>query len=131
MSQLPPSLVELAGRFGIATEYQDWSGRRVDVEESTVVAVLAALGVAASDDSGIVHDLAVGLHPDGADSWALQDALALGVAAGAPPDEFNQLGQDWSQPPWRPDRLDELEYRPFPAEAADPARRPGGRGRRS
>jgi 4-alpha-glucanotransferase len=43
MSQLLPSLVELAGRFGIATEYQDWSGRRVDVEESTVVAVLAAL----------------------------------------------------------------------------------------
>jgi 4-alpha-glucanotransferase len=50
MSQLPPSLGELAARFGIATEYQDWSGRRVDVAESTVVAVLAALGVAASDD---------------------------------------------------------------------------------
>ena len=24
----------------------------------------------------IVHDLAVGVHPDGADSWALQDVLA-------------------------------------------------------
>jgi hypothetical protein len=53
---------------------------------------------------GIMHDLAVGVHPDGADAWALQEVLALGVAAGAPPDEFNQLGQDWSQPPWRPDR---------------------------
>ena len=32
---------------------------------------------------------------------------------GAPPDQFNQLGQDWSQPPWRPDRLAELGYAPF------------------
>jgi len=62
---------------------------------------------------GIVHDLAVGVHPTGADSWAMQDVLALGVTAGAPPDEFNQLGQDWSQPPWRPDRLEELGYQPF------------------
>ncbi len=37
------------------------------------------------------------------------------MTAGAPPDEFNQLGQDWSQPPWRPDRLAEQEYRPFRA----------------
>jgi len=62
---------------------------------------------------GIMADLAVGVHPDGADAWALQDTLALGVTAGAPPDEFNQLGQDWSQPPWRPDRLEELGYLPF------------------
>ncbi|HUH72214.1 MAG TPA: 4-alpha-glucanotransferase [Mycobacterium sp.] len=64
---------------------------------------------------GIMGDLAVGVHPNGADAWALQDVLAPGVTAGAPPDEFNQLGQDWSQPPWRPDRLDEQEYRPFRA----------------
>ena len=60
-------------------------------------------------------DLAVGVHPDGADAWALQDVLATGVSAGAPPDEYNQLGQDWSQPPWRPDQLEELEYQPFRA----------------
>ncbi len=35
------------------------------------------------------------------------------MTAGAPPDEFNQLGQDWSQPPWRPDQLEELGYQPF------------------
>jgi 4-alpha-glucanotransferase len=45
----------------------------------------------------------------------MQDVLALGVTAGAPPDEFNQLGQDWSQPPWRPDQLVEQGYRPFRA----------------
>lgn len=62
---------------------------------------------------GIVHDLAVGVHPVGADAWGLGDALARGVTVGAPPDQFNQLGQNWSQPPWRPDRLAELGYAPF------------------
>ncbi|KGN39458.1 4-alpha-glucanotransferase [Knoellia subterranea] len=62
---------------------------------------------------GIVHDLAVGVHPEGADSWGLADALAKGVTVGAPPDQFNQLGQNWSQPPWHPERLAELGYAPF------------------
>jgi 4-alpha-glucanotransferase len=62
---------------------------------------------------GVVHDLAVGVHPDGADAWALSDVLAQGVTVGAPPDAFNQVGQDWSQPPWRPDRLAELGYAPY------------------
>jgi 4-alpha-glucanotransferase len=62
---------------------------------------------------GVVHDLAVGVHPDGADTWALGDALARSVSVGAPPDQFNQLGQDWHQPPWRPDALAELGYAPY------------------
>lgn len=62
---------------------------------------------------GVIHDLAVGVHPFGADTWGLSAALAEGVTVGAPPDQFNQLGQDWSQPPWRPDRLAELGYEPF------------------
>ncbi|HYJ74087.1 MAG TPA: 4-alpha-glucanotransferase, partial [Kineosporiaceae bacterium] len=62
---------------------------------------------------GIVHDLAVGVHPEGAETWTLADVLARNVTVGAPPDAFNQQGQDWSQPPWRPDRLAELGYAPF------------------
>jgi 4-alpha-glucanotransferase len=62
---------------------------------------------------GVVHDLAVGVHPDGADTWALGSALARSVSVGAPPDQFNQLGQDWHQPPWRPDALAELGYGPY------------------
>jgi len=62
---------------------------------------------------GVVHDLAVGVHPQGADAWGLADALARRVTVGAPPDQYNQLGQDWSQPPWRPDRLEELGYAPY------------------
>jgi 4-alpha-glucanotransferase len=53
------------------------------------------------------------LKESGADAWALQDALALGTTVGAPPDSFNQQGQDWGLPPWRPDRLAESGYLPF------------------
>ncbi len=52
--------------------------------------------------------------------------LALGVAVGAPPDEYNQLGQDWSQPPWRPDRLVEMGYAPFRAQVNAVLRHAGG-----
>ena len=62
---------------------------------------------------GVISDLAVGVHPDGADAWGLGDALARGVTVGAPADQYNQLGQDWSQPPWRPDKLAELGYAPY------------------
>lgn len=62
---------------------------------------------------GVIEDLAVGVNPDGSDAWGLSDVLATGVRVGAPPDQFNQLGQTWGQPPWRPDRLAEQGYRPF------------------
>ncbi len=62
---------------------------------------------------GVIEDLAVGVNPDGSDAWSLADVLARGVKVGAPPDQFNQLGQSWGQPPWRPDRLAEQGYRPF------------------
>ena len=45
---------------------------------------------------------------------------------GAPPDEYNQLGQDWSQPPWRPDRLVEQGYEPFRALVNAVLRHAGG-----
>ena len=62
---------------------------------------------------GVMHDLAVGVHPEGSDAWALQDVLASGGGVGAPPDRYNQLGQNWSQPPWRPDALAEAAFAPY------------------
>ena len=62
---------------------------------------------------GIMHDLAVGVHPRGAEAWSQQDIYAKEITVGCPPDPFNQNGQDWTQPPWRPDRLAESAYAPF------------------
>ncbi|WP_329609328.1 4-alpha-glucanotransferase [Arthrobacter sp. ATA002] len=41
---------------------------------------------------GVVHDLAVGVHPAGADAWMLRPVLAPGVSVGAPPDMFEPAG---------------------------------------
>ncbi|MFI8501171.1 4-alpha-glucanotransferase [Streptomyces sp. NPDC085524] len=61
---------------------------------------------------GIVHDLAVGVHPEGSDART-GSFHARGASAGAPPDAFNARGQDWGLPPWRPDRLADTGYAPF------------------
>lgn len=62
---------------------------------------------------GLITDLAVGVHPGGADASNLADYLAPQCSVGAPPDDYNQLGQDWSQPPWHPVRLAEAGYEPW------------------
>jgi 4-alpha-glucanotransferase len=105
-----------------AVDFHRWMQWQLDEQ----LAAAQSQAVSAGMSLGIMLDLAVGVHPDGADAWALQDALASGVSAGAPPDEFNQRGQDWSQPPWRPDRLEELEYQPFRALIRSVLRHAGG-----
>ncbi|MGZ6793666.1 MAG: 4-alpha-glucanotransferase, partial [Mycobacteriales bacterium] len=75
---------------------------------------------------GVLHDLAVGVDPAGADAWAMQDVLALGTSVGAPPDSFNQKGQDWGLPPWRPDRLRAAAYQPFRQMVQGVLRHAGG-----
>ncbi|GHA69559.1 4-alpha-glucanotransferase [Streptomyces termitum] len=62
---------------------------------------------------GLVHDLAVGVHPEGSDVWARQGDFAAGMSVGAPPDAFNARGQDWGLPPWRPDALAAAGYAPY------------------
>ncbi|HVF14534.1 MAG TPA: 4-alpha-glucanotransferase, partial [Acidimicrobiales bacterium] len=61
----------------------------------------------------VMHDLAVGVDPGGADAWLWQDVFALDMAVGAPPDEFNTRGQDWGLPPFDPWRLQAAGYGPF------------------
>lgn len=62
---------------------------------------------------GIMADLAVGVHPGGADAANLADVLAPAASVGAPADGYNQQGQDWSQPPWHPRKLAEAGYKPW------------------
>lgn len=103
------AVAEFVDRHESEVDFHRWLQWLVDEQLSAAQDSAVQAGM----ELGIMHDLAVGVDPDGADAWALQDVLALGVTAGAPPDEFNQLGQDWSQPPWRPDRLADAAYEPF------------------
>ncbi|ORA84883.1 4-alpha-glucanotransferase [Mycobacterium malmoense] len=111
-----------AERNSDAVDFHRWLQWQLDDQLASAQSQATRAGMSL----GIMGDLAVGVHPNGADAWALQDVLAPSVTAGAPPDEFNQLGQDWSQPPWRPDRLDEQEYRPFRALIRATLRHVGG-----
>jgi 4-alpha-glucanotransferase len=117
-----PEVAEFVERHARAVDFHRWLQWQLDDQLATAQSRALRTGM----PLGIMHDLAVGVHPDGADAWALQDVLALGVTAGAPPDEFNQLGQNWSQPPWRPDQLEELGYQPFRALIEAILRHAGG-----
>ncbi|MFC7848882.1 4-alpha-glucanotransferase [Arthrobacter sp. NPDC057388] len=75
---------------------------------------------------GVVNDLAVGVDLQSSDAWTLRGVLAPGVSVGAPPDMYNQLGQDWHQPPWHPTRLAEAGYKPFREMLATALRHSGG-----
>ncbi len=67
----------------------------------------------ASGGLNVLQDLPIGVDGGGADAWVWQDTLATGVRVGAPPDIFNQSGQDWGSPPLVPWRLRAADYVPF------------------
>lgn len=75
---------------------------------------------------GVITDLAVGAHPGGADAWARQDVIVPGISVGAPPDEFNQRGQNWTLPPWHPGRLAAQGGRPLAELIAASTHHAGG-----
>ncbi|MFT8638431.1 4-alpha-glucanotransferase [Bifidobacterium sp.] len=62
---------------------------------------------------GIMADLAVGVHSLGSDVWGNPERYARGATVGAPPDYFNQQGQNWSQPPFEPHNLAETGYKVY------------------
>ncbi|MFH0244322.1 4-alpha-glucanotransferase [Streptomyces sp. HK10] len=75
---------------------------------------------------GLVHDMALGVHPSGAEAWALKDFLATGMSIGAPPDAFSTRGQDWGLPPWNPGALAASGYAPYRALLRGLLRHTGG-----
>ncbi len=117
-----PVVADFASAHADAVDFHRWLQWQLNEQLAATQTAATAAGMGL----GVMHDLAVGVDPNGADAWALQDVLALGVTAGAPPDEFNQLGQDWSQPPWRPDELVKEAYAPFRALVNAAFRHAGG-----
>jgi 4-alpha-glucanotransferase len=97
---------------GAVAEYRDAHQRRVRFHQWLQWLVDGQLA-AASRAAPLLHDLAVGVDPAGADAWLWQDVLALDMAVGAPPDEFNTKGQDWGLPPFDPWKLAAHGYEPF------------------
>jgi 4-alpha-glucanotransferase len=62
---------------------------------------------------GLFLDLAIGVDAGGADGWSDQDALALSLSIGAPPDFHNPAGQKWGLAPFRPVALAASRFEPL------------------
>ena len=75
---------------------------------------------------GLICDLAIGVNGSGADAWMLNGLFAREMNVGAPPDPFNQAGQDWGQPPMRPDVLEQMAYAPLREMVSGALRHAGG-----
>ena len=104
-----PAVAAFAAAHAGRVDFFKWQQWLIDEQLDITQAAAKRAGMRA----GIVHDLAVGVHPAGSDSWSLKSVMAQGVTVGAPPDMYNQMGQNWSQPPWRPEGLAEAAFLPY------------------
>jgi 4-alpha-glucanotransferase len=108
-------------RFGGAAVLDFAAGNAAEVRYHAWLQWLAATQLAAAQQRargagmglGLYLDVAVGVRPGGADSWAAPDCFAEGVSLGAPPDAFNPAGQNWCLAPFNPVGLRRATYRPF------------------
>lgn len=122
--RIPQSAEVAAARARLAGQarFHAWLQWLADAQLAAAQQAARAAGMR----TGIIRDLAVGSHPGGADAWAWQDVLVPGMSVGAPPDEFNQRGQDWNQPPWHPQRLAGQGYAPLAGLIGAGLRHAGG-----
>ena len=97
------------GDLAAQAEFHTWVQWLVAAQVEAAQAAARSAGMSI----GIIADLAIGAHPGGADAWAGQEFFAPGFTVGAPPDAFNQRGQDWGLPPMHPRTLAADGYRPL------------------
>ncbi|RCV53820.1 4-alpha-glucanotransferase [Marinitenerispora sediminis] len=117
-----PQVAEEALRCWPRIDFHRWTQWIIDEQLAAAQAAARAAGM----PIGVMHDLAVGVQSGGADAWTHRDVLAGGVTVGAPPDEYNQQGQDWAQPPWHPVLLAERGYEPLSGQLRQAMRHAGG-----
>ncbi len=116
------AVLEFAASHADEVAFHTWLQWIVGQQVSAAQTVAEEVGMPV----GILTDLAVGVSSNGAETWSMPELFAAGVTVGAPPDDYNQSGQDWGQPPWRPDKLEEVAYAPFREMVAAAMRRSGG-----
>ena len=117
-----PEVAAFAEQHAADIAFYEWIQWVADIQLRAAQSVARDSGMRI----GIMSDLAVGVSKQSAEAWTYGNLFAQGVSVGAPPDHFNQTGQDWGQSPWRPDRLDDLSYAPFRSTVAGLLRHSGG-----
>jgi len=94
-----------AARIGFF-QYLQW---QCEIQFAEAAAQARAKGMAV----GLYNDLAVSIDAASADHWTHQRQFAGGARVGAPPDPFNEKGQDWGVVPLNPLRLREAAFDQF------------------
>ena len=104
-----PQVQRFASEHAVSVRYHAWlqwlAGRQL--------ADAQAAGRGAGMAFGLYLDLAAGVRPGGADTWAASACFAGGASLGAPPDAFSPDGQNWNLAPFSPPGLRVAAYRPF------------------
>jgi (1->4)-alpha-D-glucan 1-alpha-D-glucosylmutase len=62
---------------------------------------------------GLYRDLAVGVDPNGSETWLHRDLFVHEMRIGAPPDLLHTNGQDWGLAPFNPTRLADVKHKLF------------------
>ncbi len=104
-----PLVARLREQLADRVEFHLWLQWIADQQVEAAQRAATASGMSI----GVMHDLAVGVHTRGSDAWSLRDMYARGITVGAPPDMYNQQGQNWNQPPWLPGALARSAYSPL------------------
>jgi 4-alpha-glucanotransferase len=79
---------ELASRL----RFRAWIQMRAEVQFKAAAEGLAARGIA------LMGDIPILMNDDSAEVWARRDCFRLELRAGAPPDMYSWLGQNWGFP---------------------------------
>jgi 4-alpha-glucanotransferase len=97
-----PAVERFAAAHRARVRFHQWVQWLLDEQLARVAAAMPVL-----------QDLPISVDPNGADAWVWQDLLAMDVTVGAPPDEFNTLGQNWGLPAFVPHKLRAAAYQPL------------------
>lgn len=104
-----PEITQLRAQYPDTLEFYRWLEWIADEQLAAVQHQAREAGM----QIGLMADMAVGVHPLGSDVWWNPERFAYGATVGAPPDFYNQQGQDWSQPPLNPNQLAATGYKAY------------------
>ncbi|MFC3168809.1 4-alpha-glucanotransferase [Paracoccus fontiphilus] len=103
-----PAVTAFAQAQAPEIAFHRWLQEETDRQLARVQDACAAAGMSI----GLYLDVAVGEAADGSGSWGQPEVLS-GVSIGAPPDYFNEQGQDWALAPLSPAAMARTRAAPF------------------
>ncbi|HVN42617.1 MAG TPA: 4-alpha-glucanotransferase, partial [Steroidobacteraceae bacterium] len=104
-----PDVAAFAAAHPGLVEFHAWLQWVADEQLAQAQALARDLGM----PIGLYGDCAVGVNPNGSETWSDQAVYRTGAAIGAPPDPLALKGQDWGLLPQDPHTLLIERYRPF------------------